>query len=89
MKTPQLVPSWLTLEYPITKYAQDANAGIWWDITKSDLTTPERALAASLRWRWHALNHQSEKKAGMIPNEGIRNYTIDQVRRASTNAKKK
>ena len=89
MRTVRLVPSWLTLEYPITKYAQDAMTGYWWDITKSGLTTPERAMAVSLRWRWLALNSQSENFAGMIPNEGIRNYTIDQVRRASADVKKK
>ena len=82
MKTLRIVPSWLRLKYPVSKYAQDANAGNWWNITKSSLTTPERAIAVSLRWRWHALNHQSERFAGMIPDEGIRNYTIDQIRSA-------
>ena len=82
MKTPQLVPSWLKLQYPITRYVKDANAGIWWDITTSSLTTEERAMAVSLRWRWHALNSQSERMAGLIPDEGIRVYTINQIKRA-------
>ena len=82
METLRIVPSWLKLRYPITKYAQDANAGNWWNITASELTTPERAMAVSLRWRWLALNSQSERMAGLIPDEGVRVYTINQIKRA-------
>ena len=80
MKTPQIVPSWLKLKYPVSKYAQDAQRGYWWDITASGLTAKERALAVSLRWRWHALMNQDENFAGLIPDQRIRQATIRQIK---------
>lgn len=85
MRTLRIVPSWLKLQYPITTYARDAQAGYWWDITTSGLTTKERALAVSLRWRWLALMDQDESFAGLIPNAGIRNYTYAQIRSSKRN----
>lgn len=87
MKMPQLVPSWLKLQYPLTEYVQDAYRGYWWDITASELTTGERAMAVSLWWRWQALNNQNERFAGLIPDKRIRVYTINQIKRAKSTAK--
>lgn len=80
MRTHQLVPTWLKLQYPVSKYAQNAIAGNWLNITTSSLTTKERAMAVSLRWRWLALMNQNESFAEMIPSDGIRNYTLDQIK---------
>ncbi len=67
----ELVPTWLKLKYPLTKYVKAANAGHWSNITQSQLTTPQRTLTVSLRSRWHALAQQSKNFAELIPDPQI------------------